>query len=426
MQAPLLVWIDDLALVDLADAQGHGTEGASFGYSGIPVRGASATTLTASDGAPVIVATRLRKGSENSAKGSARIVAGALRTVRPVRSTSATGILLLPTDSASYGRPTVITVVAFNARPGRGHHRLRQPRQGHHRHDLQAHLMHPRAHRDPRTAHHPPPATYIAARGTPAGHLLRHKHRLLSRSASALPEHLSPERSTPTIIWTGGSSMVLCGHCKQRHTTVDDVRACSARGAVHVAQERSKAPEQVATRAESRNVAGLAISQDILGKDHEDEERIRLRRQHAEQARQTLQEVWKREQLLREQAEQARQIQQERRKQEGLERQRKRKADLAHQPVAPCETESQRTARLQLAKEQRQREAERLKLEQLRADKQRAEVKVREELETKKRQEQRSLEKERFEKLTPEQQQSVKEVKEASSRLPSTDEWRDH
>jgi hypothetical protein len=56
----------------------------------------------------------------------------------------------LRTDSAYYGGPTGLAVIAFNAGPGSGHHRRRQPR---HRHDPPAHLRHPRAHRIVRTAH---------------------------------------------------------------------------------------------------------------------------------------------------------------------------------------------------------------------------------------------------------------------------------
>jgi hypothetical protein len=57
-----LAGIDDLALVDLDDTivevHGHGKEGASFGYTGVRGLNASAATVTAPGGAPVIVATR--------------------------------------------------------------------------------------------------------------------------------------------------------------------------------------------------------------------------------------------------------------------------------------------------------------------------------------------------------------------------------
>jgi hypothetical protein len=110
-QTPLLAGIDDLALVDLDDTiievHGHGKLGASFGYSGVRGLNASAATVTAPGGATVIVASRLRKGSARSARGAGRIVADALRTVRPLRSAGATGTVLLRADSAYYGCPTV-------------------------------------------------------------------------------------------------------------------------------------------------------------------------------------------------------------------------------------------------------------------------------------------------------------------------------
>ena len=119
-QTPLLAGIDDLALVDLDDTivevHGHGKQGASFGYTGVRGLNASAATVTAPGGAPVIVATRLRKGSANSAKGAERIVADALGTVRRLRSAGATGMVLLRADSAYYGRPTVLAAVRAGAK----------------------------------------------------------------------------------------------------------------------------------------------------------------------------------------------------------------------------------------------------------------------------------------------------------------------
>ena len=114
-QTPLLAGIDDLALVDLDDTivevHGHGKQGASFGYTGVRGLNASAATVTAPGGAPVIVATRLRKGSAGSARGAGRIVADALRTVRRLRSAGATGMVVLRADSAYFGRPTVLAAV---------------------------------------------------------------------------------------------------------------------------------------------------------------------------------------------------------------------------------------------------------------------------------------------------------------------------
>ncbi len=95
----------------LIEVHGHGKQGASFGDSGVRGLNASAGTVTAPGGAPVIVATRLRKGSAGSARGAGRIVADALGTVQRLRSAGATGMVLLRADSAYYGRPTVLAAV---------------------------------------------------------------------------------------------------------------------------------------------------------------------------------------------------------------------------------------------------------------------------------------------------------------------------
>src|SRR6476661_6606435 len=54
--------------------------------------------------APVIVATRLRKGSANSARGAARLVADAIKTTR---SCGVNGSLVLRADSAYYGAEVI-------------------------------------------------------------------------------------------------------------------------------------------------------------------------------------------------------------------------------------------------------------------------------------------------------------------------------
>lgn len=103
---PLVAGIDDLALVDVDDTivevHGYAKQGAGFGYSGRRGLNALAATVTTTVSAPVIVATRLRKGSANSARGAARLTADALTTVKRLRSPGATGMVLLRADSAYY------------------------------------------------------------------------------------------------------------------------------------------------------------------------------------------------------------------------------------------------------------------------------------------------------------------------------------
>lgn len=116
---PLVAGIDDLALVDLDDTivevYGYAKAGAGFGYSGVRGLNAAAATVSTAITAPVIVATRLRKGSAGSARGAARITADAVKTVNRLRSKDATGMVLVRADSAYYGRPTVLAAVKAGA-----------------------------------------------------------------------------------------------------------------------------------------------------------------------------------------------------------------------------------------------------------------------------------------------------------------------
>ena len=59
---------------------------------------------SSADVAPVIVATRLRKGSANSARGAARLVADSLKTTRAC---GASATMIVRADSAYYGRELI-------------------------------------------------------------------------------------------------------------------------------------------------------------------------------------------------------------------------------------------------------------------------------------------------------------------------------
>jgi len=63
--------------------------------------------------APVIAAARLRKGSTNSARGAAKLLAGALATVRRA---GATGLVIVRADSAFYGYEIVAACRRAGAR----------------------------------------------------------------------------------------------------------------------------------------------------------------------------------------------------------------------------------------------------------------------------------------------------------------------
>ena len=110
-QAPLLPGIDDYALADMDDSiievHGYAKQGAGFGYTKVRGLNSFIGTVSTPQAAPVIVAQRLRKGSAGSARGAARLVADTLATVHRLRSTGATGPVLLRADSAVYG-PKVV------------------------------------------------------------------------------------------------------------------------------------------------------------------------------------------------------------------------------------------------------------------------------------------------------------------------------
>src|SRR6266566_1455449 len=83
---------------------GYAKQGAGYGYTGVKGLNALLATVSTACSAPVIVATRLRKGSANSARGAARLVADAIKTTRGC---GTNGTLVLRADSAYYNRDVV-------------------------------------------------------------------------------------------------------------------------------------------------------------------------------------------------------------------------------------------------------------------------------------------------------------------------------
>src|SRR5829696_8798095 len=116
-RTPLLPDAAQLAYLDVDDTiratYGYAKQGAGYGYSGVKGLNALLAALSTPTGAPVIVATRLRKGSANSARGAARLVADALRTSRAC---AASGLLVVRADSAFYGRDVVAAISRAGAR----------------------------------------------------------------------------------------------------------------------------------------------------------------------------------------------------------------------------------------------------------------------------------------------------------------------
>lgn len=116
---PILVGIDDLALVDIDDTvkevHGYKKQGAGFGYS--HVRGLNALLAIISTGlsAPIIIGSRLRHEPTNSARGAAKFVSDVLATAKRLRSPTATGMLLLRADSAYYIHAVITAAIRAGA-----------------------------------------------------------------------------------------------------------------------------------------------------------------------------------------------------------------------------------------------------------------------------------------------------------------------
>ncbi len=106
--APIISAGEPVTYLDIDDTIratfGYSKQGAGYGYSGVKGLNALLATVSSPSSAPVIVATRLRKGSANSARGAARLVADAIKTTR---SCGVSGLVVLRADSAYYGADVI-------------------------------------------------------------------------------------------------------------------------------------------------------------------------------------------------------------------------------------------------------------------------------------------------------------------------------
>ena len=114
---PLLPGVGELAYIDIDDTvgqtYGYAKQGAGRGYTGVKGLNALLAIVSTPSSAPVIAAVRLRKGSTNSARGAARLVADALITAK---ATGATGVRVLRADSAFYGHDVIAAAARQGAR----------------------------------------------------------------------------------------------------------------------------------------------------------------------------------------------------------------------------------------------------------------------------------------------------------------------
>lgn len=78
-------------------------QGSGYSYSGVRGLNALFGIVSTPTAAPIIIGSRLRKGDAGSPRGAGKFVADILATVGQLRSTAATGVVLLRADSAFYG-----------------------------------------------------------------------------------------------------------------------------------------------------------------------------------------------------------------------------------------------------------------------------------------------------------------------------------
>lgn len=94
-QSPLLPGAMELAYIDVDDSPRHDLwlrqAGAARGYTGVKGLNALIGIVSTPSSSPVIAAARLRKGSTNSARGAARLVADALTTAKRAGAPAACG-----------------------------------------------------------------------------------------------------------------------------------------------------------------------------------------------------------------------------------------------------------------------------------------------------------------------------------------------
>ncbi len=114
---PLLADADQMVLVDVDDTvkrtYGYAKQGAGYGYTKVKGLNALLGIISTPTSAPVIAATRLRKGSTNSTRGTARLVADTLVTAKRC---GASGLVLVRADSAYYNADVVAAIGRGGAR----------------------------------------------------------------------------------------------------------------------------------------------------------------------------------------------------------------------------------------------------------------------------------------------------------------------
>ena len=100
-----------MSYVDVDDTvkqtYGYRKQGAGYGYTGVKGLNALIATVSTPLSAPIIVASRLRRGSAHSGRGAARLVADALTSARAC---GATGLVIVRADSAFYAAEVIAAI----------------------------------------------------------------------------------------------------------------------------------------------------------------------------------------------------------------------------------------------------------------------------------------------------------------------------
>lgn len=113
----LVAGAETVAYLDVDDTiretHGYAKQGTSYGYSGVRGLNAQLATISTPTAAPVIVGTRLRRGSAASAHGASKMIAEGLATARKA---GADGTITVRADSAYYNRDVVAAAQAGGAR----------------------------------------------------------------------------------------------------------------------------------------------------------------------------------------------------------------------------------------------------------------------------------------------------------------------
>jgi len=114
--SPILAGAEQVVYLDVDDTiretHGYHKQGAAYGYSRVKGLNAQVAILSTPLAAPVIAATRLRKGNIDSGHGAARLIADSLATLR--RATTP-GLVIVRADSA-YFRHDVIAATTGGAK----------------------------------------------------------------------------------------------------------------------------------------------------------------------------------------------------------------------------------------------------------------------------------------------------------------------